>query len=66
MASSIGDRGGEATGQRRVKLWERFGTDASAVETDRSAVIRDFVRWLVREPGARLPKRPTKSEDASP
>lgn len=36
-------------------LWDRFGAIA---EPDRSAVIRDFVRWYVREPGAKMPQRP--------
>lgn len=35
-------------------LWRRFGESA----TDRSAVLRQFVRWYVREPGAKAPRRP--------
>lgn len=35
-------------------LWEQLGT----VSGDRSALIRAFARWYVREPGAKLPKRP--------
>jgi hypothetical protein len=38
-----------------LDLWDRFGALA---EPDRSAVIREFVRWFVREPGAKLPQRP--------
>ena len=37
-------------------LWERFGELA---EPDRSAVLRDFVRWYAGEAGAKMPKRPT-------
>jgi hypothetical protein len=37
------------------ELWEAFGIVA---EPDRSAVIRDFMRWYVRETGAKMPKRP--------
>jgi hypothetical protein len=44
---------------RRVRvdeeLWEEFGDLALP---DRSAVIRQFMRWYVRERGARLPDRP--------
>jgi hypothetical protein len=38
-----------------IELWERFGEVA---EPDRSAVLRAFVAWYVREPGAKLPVRP--------
>lgn len=37
-------------------LWERFGEVA---EPDRSAVLRAFVAWYVRERGAKLPGRPS-------
>ena len=36
-------------------LWSQFGELAAP---DRSAVLREFMRWYVREPGAKLPKRP--------
>lgn len=36
-------------------LWQRFGELA---EPDRSAVLREFIRWYVREPGAQMPRRP--------
>lgn len=39
-----------------LELWDRFGQIA---EPDRSTVLRDFIRWYVREPGAKMPKRPT-------
>ena len=35
--------------------WDRFG---EAAKPDRSAVLREFVRWYIGEKGARLPKRP--------
>ena len=35
-------------------LWHAFGQRAE----DRSAVLRAFIRWYVREPGAKLPARP--------
>ena len=40
-------------------LWAAFG-DAT---DDRSGTIRGFIRWYVRQPGAKMPKRP--SEEAS-
>jgi len=41
-------------------IWAQF---ADAVQrsdpgADRSKVLRQFVAWFVREPGARLPSRP--------
>ena len=35
-------------------LWESFGE----VVDNRSTVLREFVRWYVREPGAKMPRRP--------
>lgn len=53
------------TGLRRFRttdeLWERF---ANAVdrsgdpEADMSKVLRQFVRWYIGEPGAKMPERP--------
>lgn len=44
-------------------LWDAFG---DAVErsgaADRSAVLREFMRWYVREPGAKMPRRPPAGE----
>jgi len=39
-------------------LWRRFGEAATAKDSDRSTVLREFIRWYVRESGARMPKRP--------
>ena len=54
-----------ASGLRRFRttddLWERFGAAverSSDPEADMSKVLRTFVRWYVREPGAKLPERP--------
>lgn len=38
-------------------LWAEFGELA---EPDRSVVIRAFIEWFVRRPGARMPKRPDR------
>lgn len=35
-------------------LWDRFGRAA----VNRSAVLRAFIAWYVREEGAKLPRRP--------
>jgi hypothetical protein len=40
------------------QLWQRFLEVAREQDTDRSALIRAFIAWYVREPGATLPKRP--------
>ncbi len=37
--------------------WRDFGRAVPA-DTDRSAVLRDFVAWYLRRPGASMPKRP--------
>jgi hypothetical protein len=37
--------------------WAAFG-DAVPEGTDRSAVLRDFIAWYLRRPGAKMPKRP--------
>ena len=39
-------------------LWDQFGEAAASEGTDRSAALRDFIRWYVREAGAKMPKRP--------
>jgi hypothetical protein len=68
--SLVSTKSGRGTARQTIRvdeaLWERFGVDATTVGRDRSALVRDFVRWFVREPGAKLPKRPVKTEDASP
>ena len=37
-------------------LWKRFG--ALVGEKNRAALLRDFIRWWLRIPGAKLPPRP--------
>lgn len=39
-------------------LWRQFGRAAATIGTDRSTLVREFAEWVVREPGARMPKRP--------
>ena len=47
-------------------LWDRFGEMA---KPNRSATMRALMRWWLREPGAKLPKRPERrppGHDAAP
>lgn len=39
-------------------LWAEFGGVAAQLGTNRTALILDFMRWMARHPGAKLPKRP--------
>jgi predicted GIY-YIG superfamily endonuclease len=39
-------------------LWAEFGEAVARAGSDRSAVLRQLVRWYVGEPGAELPVRP--------
>lgn len=39
-------------------LWDDLGPAARKVGHDRAGVIRQFVRWYLRRPGADLPQRP--------
>lgn len=43
-------------------LWEHFRELAEAAGTDRSTVVRELIRWYVREPGAKLPDRPARRD----
>lgn len=60
----------EGTARQTVRidndLWARFGDATARAEpaTDRSTALRDFVRWYVRERGAKLPRRPERSSDS--
>lgn len=49
-------------------LWERFGRAAARAGVDRSSLIREFIAWYVRDPGAKMPKRPdvTPAHETSP
>lgn len=56
-----------ATPIRRVRvpddLWQRFDDAVRAAdpEADRSVVLRQFMRWYVGEPGAKIPDRSARS-----
>jgi hypothetical protein len=40
-----------------AELWQAFG-NAVPDDTDRSDVLRRYVSWYLRRPGASLPERP--------
>lgn len=40
------------------ETWSDLGREATAARADRSAVIRAFIAWYLRRPGAELPERP--------
>ena len=50
------------TPHRQVRIgspdWAEFGEIADQLGTDRSALVRQLVRWYLRRPGAVLPERP--------
>jgi hypothetical protein len=58
---------GRPTKHRSVRieddLWKPLEVAAAANGHDRSSLIRQFVRWYLAVPGARLPQRPDQQED---
>jgi hypothetical protein len=42
--------------------WAELGIDTATMSTDRSAVLRQLAAWWMRQPGARLPARPTQEQ----
>lgn len=40
-------------------LWSAFGQAAREAGTNRAELLRAFIRWYIREKGARLPERPS-------
>lgn len=49
------------TPPRQIRIgdeWYEFDAAAKAQETERAAVIREFIAWYLRKPGAKLPVRP--------
>jgi predicted GIY-YIG superfamily endonuclease len=43
-------------------LWDEFGAAAAAMGLTRTDVLRQFLGWFLREPGAKLPARPTTEQ----
>jgi hypothetical protein len=42
--------------------WEAYGEIAEQLNSNRTRLTRDFIQWLRRDPGAKMPKRPTEQE----
>ncbi|MEO6088419.1 MAG: hypothetical protein ABIQ18_35430 [Umezawaea sp.] len=59
-------KSGRGTARQTIRvdevLWEQFGERAASVDNDRSALLRDFMRWFVREQGAKMPQRPPRTD----
>lgn len=61
MTEKSGKGTARQTIRAEVPLWERFDEAATSVRSDRSAVLREFMRWYSGDPGAKLPKRPASA-----
>lgn len=46
-------------------VWDEFGEVAGQLKTNRTALVLDFMLWMTRQPGAKLPKRPDVPATAS-
>jgi len=40
--------------------WEAYGEIAEQLNSNRTRLTRDFIQWLRRDPGAKMPKRPAE------
>ena len=58
----MGGKAVNPTKHRQVRvdddLWERFNTAAKTLGTNRSAWLIEAIKWCVREPGTKQPRRP--------
>jgi hypothetical protein len=51
------------TPPRQIRIgdqWYDFEKAATEAGTDRAALVREFIDWYLREPGAKLPSRPER------
>lgn len=49
------------TPARQIRIgdeWYGFDRAAKAQDTERAALVREFIAWYLRMPGAKLPERP--------
>ena len=49
------------TPPRQIRIgdeWYEFDDAAKSMGTERAALIREFIGWYLRKPGAKMPKRP--------
>lgn len=45
--------------------WDDLEAATSTVDSDRGTVIKQFIRWYLRRPGAKLPERPAAASWAA-
>jgi hypothetical protein len=43
-------------------MWAEAGEATKGQGTDRSTIIREFLHWYLRKPGAKLPQRPGRAK----
>lgn len=41
--------------------WYDFDAAAKAAGTDRATLVREFIAWYLRDPGAKMPARPDRN-----
>lgn len=49
------------TPARQIRIgdeWFEFDEAAKSMDTERAALVRQFIAWYLRKPGAELPERP--------
>lgn len=55
---------GAPTPPRQIRVddhtWKTAEVVTTEAGTDRATIIREFLKWYIREPGARLPERPRR------
>jgi hypothetical protein len=42
--------------------WDELQVAAKAAGSDRATVLRAFIKWYIRRPGAKLPQRPSPAD----
>ena len=54
------------TPPRQIRIpnedWAAFDVAAKSMDSDRATVVREFIRWYLRRPGAKPPQRPAQGE----
>ncbi|MGH3584859.1 MAG: hypothetical protein ACRDQ0_00915 [Pseudonocardia sp.] len=49
------------TPPRQIRIgddWFDFDAAAKAMDTERASLVREFIAWYLKRPGAKLPARP--------
>jgi hypothetical protein len=61
QAPSLITVAGKGTAKRTIRvdpeLWSEFAAAAEQAGSDRSALIRDFIEWVLRKPDATPPRQ---------